>query len=199
MVYVHYTTITIAGIDYVGLCFSDSSSRLPIGFIKSDFITVKKIVEIIKQIPPSERVYDPISKIWTIPTPKFATLSNILRAMQVKPLCWSPNDFDDFLAGKSHSTKVDSVEEAAKVAPKAEDFFYTQAPIKKLVSEVEVETALCKLFDLSYSDVESMRLNVKKLYRQAAKQLHPDLNGGDASKMTELNYYFQQYKTLGKC
>lgn len=157
----------------------------------NDFQKLKELVGFIKQIPATSREYDSKLNIWIIPRAQFDNLEGIFKTVY-------------FIATKEHTDLKRWAEglpeiepEQVNTAPKPEDFFYsTQQPVGQ--SKIDKETAR-KLF-VDFISRESISVfengDLIKSYKLAARKLHPDLNGGDARKMTELNSLWQQYKSL---
>lgn len=89
-----------------------------------------------------------------------------------------------------------SIPEKASKKFDAANFFYNKAGIAQS-SEISKPQAIAKLaifFDLDVEDMGKLHpKDAKKLYREAALKLHPDRNGGDGSKMSELNMYWRVY------
>jgi hypothetical protein len=71
---------------------------------------------------------------------------------------------------------------------KAEDFFYQKEPAQLGSSTLSKEELEQKLTALIGSAPD------KKSYRRAALRLHPDMNNGDGSKMSELNMLWQLWQ-----
>lgn len=66
----------------------------------------------------------------------------------------------------------------------ADTFYHAPEPISTVESADSIATKLSTFFEVPVS-TKDMR-DLKTLYRQKARELHPDF-GGDASKMSELN------------
>ena len=73
----------------------------------------------------------------------------------------------------------------------AKDFFYNSAPKSVEITKDAAKLKLEEFFGTSLKDVSYD--NARRLYRRAALLNHPDRNGGDGSKMSELNMYWQVY------
>lgn len=85
-------------------------------------------------------------------------------------------------------------EATTKFDPK--NFFYNKAGVNT-TQEITKDVAIQKLsvfFDLDLADMQKLgQKDAKRLYREQAKMLHPDHNGGDGSRMSELNMYWRVY------
>lgn len=195
MIYVHYEEIQAGGVlPLTKFVFSSSSARSA-GGDKAHTDRIKKCVEFIKQIPISDRSFDAVKYTWTVHTSAFLNLRALWNHMNYTI------DRQSYFLHADLKRWMDGLEgvvlEHEKVAPKPEDFFYsTSQPVR--TPKVDKETARMLLVDfLIYEQVQVFANgDLIKSYKQAARKLHPDLNGGDASKMTQLNYLWQQYKEL---
>lgn len=166
---------------------------------------IKAISEIVKQIPSTLRSYDDVTDIWTIPRDKFEDVVRKLVDDSFCPMLVFGQSLDDFALNKplNSNTSSNSWADAARKqasfkAEATEDFFKNAAPAQTLMPLEDVRTQLMQLIKphvpatLELKDKESFLRG----YKLAARKLHPDFNGGDSSKMTQLNYLFQQYKEL---
>lgn len=145
-----------------------------------------------KEVHASQRTYDPDTKIWSFFGGIGASIYKILKE--------SP--FASFAGGiaferiedLAEAVKRGYVAKPEKLAFDPSDFFYTpEAPAPSGPTRSEAEAKLKEIFELSVNigleclDVDTL----KKHYRRTALRLHPDRNSGDASGMTNLNYYWQ--------
>lgn len=125
----------------------------------------------------------------------FMTLS--IGAKQVKQASarW-PNPRQQTVYGTyGFNDTPETLEEASKNAPKIEDFFYQDA--QPASSSPSISLAQLKLVLSALLEEPSIEgKDLKKLYRRAAMKCHPDRNNGDGTKMSELNFYYQQYTKL---
>lgn len=193
MLFVHYENISVLGRPYVKLKFSTSGMSAQMNGA-SNFKLVKECVDYLKQIPATSRTFEPGTLFWTIPTSNFTLLKGIYIKLDKVP----DTNFILHTDLKRWNAGLEGVVlEHEKVAPKPEDFFYSTAqPVGQ--PKVDIETARKTLVDFLIRESIQVFENgdIAKSYKIAARKLHPDLNGGDASKMTELNFLFQQYKSL---
>jgi hypothetical protein len=199
MIYVHYDTVDISvpiasitgikttkTVTYANFVFSSYENDL---ILKSyDFENAKQIMELLKQIPASNRTYDQVSNQWTIPYMAFGALFSGFVVLQRVSLCKHPSLEQWRFETTAGPPYKDST-------PKAEDFFYSYSQptsSKKAVSIDELVATLTGMFrEIGVSDPD-----IATAYKRAARKLHPDVNGGDGSKMSELNMLWQQYKQL---
>lgn len=197
MIYCHYENFTInTHIDgtitkLTKLVFSSHNISLNM-YGKYNFEILKAYIFAIKQIPVSERTYDPKYKIWIILTDKFEVLKRLWESTHPN-MCISHPDLKLWIEGKEgYKSEFEAREEQ-----KPEDFFYsTSQPVGQ--PKVDMETARKQFVDFLIRQSIQVFENgdLIKSYKLAARKLHPDLNGGDSSKMSELNMLWQQYKQL---
>lgn len=198
MIYVHYEKFRIrynqpVFRDFVKLNLSSSQTRSYISGNNSK--SLKILVDLLKQIPPSERTYDPKTHIWIIPKDKFNTFLS-MRGTLVRIIAGfiEHTDLEAWIHGREE--KQDS-----KTIPRVEDFFYTygQPAPTVPVSKESIALQLEKLFKLVEPDfiiISADKTELQKLYRRTALLLHPDRNSGDGSKMSELNYLWQTFNKI---
>jgi hypothetical protein len=201
--YIHYAEIQLPSGQFVQLkfCSHDYGTFSPrkganeFTITKKDFAeVVAPVVAYIKQIPSTLRAWDQVNYIWTIP---------IANWLGIKPFaekgmfctCIKYNDLFDEFINKDFGT-INGY--TRNQVPKAEDFFYehTQSQLNNNNSNsltlAQIEAKLKLYFDSS-----DLSGDLKKLYRRAAMKYHPDVNNGDSTKMSELNWLWQQYQELG--
>lgn len=201
--YIHYARIEFNGKRLVQLLFC-SRDHLDYSLTeqKNKAFTSKNdwrqmaipVVSMLKQIPSNQRNYDNENKVWTILETKWDALIDILKVMGFKFKSYT-NLYIDLI-------DIVPVAYAKTEVPKIEDFFYNE-PIdyeNQLVSSgptiEDIINKLNELLETKISIDKAYSIDLKKLYRKAAMKYHPDLNGGDTSKMTELNYYWQEYQKV---
>jgi hypothetical protein len=200
MLYLHYEEFQISlpdkGVqDLVRLVFSTSATEKKVYGAKV-FATIKDCCYYLKQIPGDSRTMDPKTYIWTIPQDKFDSLKKIYLTMQ-------------YISSESYFKKHDSLQDFVDGVkkqklgdiPKAEEFFYSYGqPVaggslskESIAAKLQLilTEALKTEIDLSKATV----IDLLKVYRKAALIYHPDRNGGDGSKMSELNMLWQMYKS----
>lgn len=154
------------------------------------------IIALLKQLPSQERVYDAANKIWIIPEAKWLALQKVLDAFLITRIKQNKSLYDWIKENPNTPSQ--------KEIPHVDDFFYKQpesqsyAFASKTLTKAEVEGKLRGMLGIN-SEVPFCTLtsdNLKKLYRKAALKFHPDVNNGDGSKMTELNFYWQELQKL---
>lgn len=193
MLYCHYEHFTVADKKLTKLKFSSDLFK-PLMYGNINVLNLETCVIMIKQIPASERTFESLLKIWTIPTPSF----DILRTLWDKSNIIIENNFISHADLKRWAEGLEGVVlEHEKTAPKPEDFFYNTGQVIDGL-KVSKEQARMTLVDFLTREAITVFENgdLIKSYKIAARKLHPDLNGGDATKMTELNFLWQQYKEL---
>jgi hypothetical protein len=149
---------------------------------KVQFEIMKKML---KSPPISVRVYSDKTHIWSyLGQEGFFLLKTLQEA------------FDKIPAMRIEFRLVEGLEEAVKAGSirkekqhkfDANNFYYNRfSPIMELTRETAAPL-LAKLLGC-----EEAAIN-KSLYRQAARLYHPDFQGGDGSKMSELNMLWRIY------
>lgn len=181
-------------------------------------------ITFIKQIPASERTYDPINSYWTIKMNRFLIIQTLLSASNiVKPQNFIKVDNLTKWALLGRAAQNINAQFKRPVGnpanPKSQaywkayggadyefkdpdasidedDFFYskTQPTTSASTPLASIEASLLALLGLSKLPAEATELT--RCYRKAALRLHPDHNAGDGSKMSELNSLWTQYKKL---
>lgn len=143
-----------------------------------------------KNIHISQRSYDPDTKIWSFLGRIGGTVYKVLHD---SPLASVGLKFqrieslrDQVLAGYVHAP-------TAQFAFDPQDFFYTPAPpVSTAPSKSEAARLLAPILGIPESSIGSLEFKeLKKYYRAAAMLAHPDRNGGDGARMTNLNYLWQ--------
>lgn len=144
-----------------------------------------------KEVHASQRTYDPDTKIWSFFGGIGASIYKILKE--------SP--FASFAGGiaferiedLAEAVKRGYVAKPEKLAFDPSDFFYTsEAPVPSGPSRSEAEKQLALLVGLEHSELKGLDPTMlRKVYLRAALRLHPDRNNGDATGMTNLNFYWQ--------
>lgn len=136
---------------------------------------VKPVLAVMKaMIPATMRSYDPVTYKWEIAVEYWTPLETTLKSMNFKVTVVENLKYNE--------PKVHVPEEYA------ENFYRAPAPTKEPPSSIREQ--LFALLEIPKIDTEPE--NLKSLYRNKARQLHPDL-GGDAAKMSELNRLWSLY------
>ncbi len=144
---------------------------------------IKEIIAVIKQfIPASYRAYNPVTKVWTIA--ETDALNQAKYWEFLKPVL-EHHDFRIILGTKKIPLDASTF---------AQDFFYEQAPAPQTETAASIAQKLSTFLGVEIKAQELTEL--KRLYRQKARELHPDL-GGDAAKMSELNRLWTLYTQEG--
>lgn len=140
---------------------------------------VQPMVDLIKTtIPAGMREYNPSSFTWSIDASFWPPIKTILEAGN-----WILKDVTD----NSNGVHVDK--------DYAENFYYAPTAPTPAESPEAIAKALATFFSLDIADFnKTSQKDLKKLYRQSARELHPDL-GGDATKMSELNRLWAIFNT----
>lgn len=140
------------------------------------FIEPAKAVLMIT-VPATNRSYDPLTKTWEIAIEYWATYRTLLETMHCH--------FQELKEVKSAEIPNIHVPEDY-----AANFFHEQAPLQEVETKESLAAKLSQYLGVTIAAQELSEL--KTLYRQKARQLHPDL-GGDAAKMSELNRLWTLY------
>lgn len=120
-------------------------------------------------VPASMRAYKSAVFTWEIAIEFWNPLKTTLEAMQF--YC---------------QLKQDVVTAKVNVSKEyAENFYHKPEPITKVESKESLALKLSEYLGITIAAQELSEL--KKLYRQKARELHPDYNGGDGARMSELN------------
>lgn len=133
-----------------------------------DYDVLQTLIKIFKStIAVAHREYNPNTKHWSFLASAFTEIVKpLFKGMHVPYTIEQPND-----------TKT--------VGP--ENFFYEHAVAGGQITETPaiLGAKLIKLLEIPEETLQDS-IALKKVYRQKARQFHPDL-GGDAAKMSELN------------
>lgn len=133
---------------------------------KNSWKQVEAMIILIKQIPVSDREYNPATKEWTILETSWPRVKQM------------------FDAARFHVSTEKVV--------RAEDFHYEQPAAPTIVPKATLQQQLQQLLGLSASEMTDSNA-VKKAYRRKALEWHPDRNNGDGTKMSELNSIWSAY------
>lgn len=146
---------------------------------------------VLKFPPAAKRSYDERTKVWTYfddyGVQVLKKLEEILSPVKV-PVLIEVEDLQ-FLATRDRF----DVSKTRRREIRPEDFFYqTAAPPQAKVIDVAAELSV--LLEVSKETLAATQNGeLKRLYRRAALKYHPDRNGGDSSKMSELNMLWGLY------
>lgn len=143
-------------------------------YSKYEWDKVKGMVGIMKlAIPASDRLYDPVTHEWTITEKYWNSEAN-------------PFKLFELLTQSGFKLKE-------KKIIHAEDFFYNDF-VDNTPKETKDSLAakLVDMLGITAQELQDAGL-LKKIYRRKALELHPDRNGGDGSRMSELNSVWSAY------
>ena len=149
------------------------------GFSVSEKANFQNAIATIKTfIPASDRTYDSSTFAWTILDKYWAI---------IQPALVSLNFIINYTSPQTHKHSVNEAEYKA-------NFFYDTAPAPSVEDASSIAKKLSAFLGVEITSQELAEL--KKLYRQKARSLHPDL-GGDAKQMSELNRLWTLYTAGG--
>lgn len=214
MIHLHYEMFNISakaaeamGLDstqMVKLKFASNKnivklSTLDFNKIKSDYLPL------LKQIPAGKRKFDPLDNVWTIPASAFAVLKQIVEINSGSPqaVIRHKDLYADFILASNQNNNSATQkawhetvrEQASFEAEAAEDFFHQQT-ITTTMPVTDIQAKLRELI-LPFATFElNTREDFMRGYKIAARRYHPDVKGGDAQKMSELNSLWMQYKEI---
>ena len=166
--------------------------------------TCHLVGSLLKAVPSEHRDYDADTKIWSV-VGDYG--KSVLRTINVaiskniagKTVIVELSDLESRVKAKNFSdaeTKV-KVDTAQFESQFAEGFFHRE-PVSNstALSGDELYAALSKLLNLPVEVVKTGDKKIlKRAYLQSTKRLHPDLPGGDAKKMAELNSLWSIYNS----
>lgn len=171
---------------------SSSKDRWKLNFNNSvDELQFNLTKQVLKTPPVGARMYDDSTKVWTyLEDHGVQVIEKIKTATSV-------------VGGGATLVEVDNLAEIAaqyffdvRIKAKAqrpEDFFYEHGQLQATpaITKTVAAAKLLTLFETPILPTDPSDL--KKLYRRAALRLHPDRNGGDGSRMSDLNMYWGIY------
>lgn len=171
-----------------------------------DYLT-KHIVHMIKQIPSGYRTYDPATFIWMFPQKNFALIELLMKgqpSIKTTEATRLHTSLDDFISPPTRKERIwaDDLFDSGKIKVEAaEDFFNAGINSGEVIVPEDVKSKFIALirpvisFDITINAERDVFL---RGYKLAARKFHPDLAGGDAAKMSELNMLWSQYKEVVK-
>lgn len=190
-----------------------ASNKSTVKLQTSDFNRVKTVyLPLLKQIPAGKRKFDVIDNVWTIPAYSFDVIRQLVEQETgtgyFSPYMGSSNVIkhkdlykDYIFAANDTSSKTQKAwhetvrEQASFEAEAAEDFFHQSVTVHEL-SATDIQQQL-KLLIAPHINFElNGREDFMRGYKIAARRYHPDIKGGDAQKMSELNSLWMQYKEI---
>jgi hypothetical protein len=146
---------------------------------------IKPAIDFIKQmVPATAREYNTSTNKWSIGIEYWPPLAIVLK---------------DALHFTLHEVTAEDAKSIPNIeVPKeyAENFHYKQEVIS---SNTETASSIAEKLSVFLGEkITTQELTeLKKLYRKRALELHPDRNGGDGSKMSELNRLWTLYCNTG--
>lgn len=158
---------------------------------KVDEVAFKVMNGLLKQPPINVRTYNDPLKIWTYLGDAGYHLMEVLEEAFSK--LKMKIEFRE-TSGLEQALTSGGIPESASKKFDAKNFFYNKAGVasNNEISKPQAITKLASILSVKeefFSDKDA----VKKLYRIKCRELHPDFNGGDGSRMSELNMYWQVY------
>lgn len=154
------------------------------------------ILQVAKTPRLSERSFNTTTKVWSY----FGTAGPLIVA-QIKALMTTAGLISkfEFIEIQNLSEQLENGgirEKTEKYDP--ENFYYNKnAPATKSLSTGQIKQKLAAMFNITVEEFDKIEKEqndtIKKWYRKAALNYHPDRNGGDGSKMSELNMYWRMY------
>lgn len=139
---------------------------------------IQPIIEILKAtIPSSNRAYDPSSHKWEIAIEYWEPYRALIKQL-------------GGIFQEEQEVKSAEIPNIHVPEDYAANFFHEQAPLQEVETKESLVAKLSQYLGVTIAAQELSEL--KTLYRQKARQLHPDL-GGDAAKMSELNRLWTLY------
>ena len=177
----NYSALTIYYEDHGGIAYDLTVAK---GYSKDSYAQLKAFVELFKsQVPASNRVYDPQTKIWTIEKNIFE--NHLLKLMDMLSIRYK--------LGKPYDTygRDRTASQMPMIDPN--NFFYNTTPVPQAQTRESITESLAKILEVPTATLAQPLDVVKKIYRRKALELHPDRNNGDGSKMSELNSLWSVY------
>ena len=165
-----------------GVNFKSASEKAQFEFSKRAF----------KDVHIRLRSYDKETNIWSFFPPAGAEVYKELKGSDIMKLGLKIEQIDSLTEQKRGGyIRVNST--TKRIDPS--DFFYTpEAPQSTGLSREDLLKKLSGMLLLSAAELENASLlELKGPYRKAALLYHPDRNNGDGSRMSELNYLWQQW------
>lgn len=171
--------------------FYDKNEKARFELVKSFF----------KQINIAYVTYDATTHMYTIIGPNGTKLlaiiemgrnSGLLSNLQVKKIV----DLEDKIQKGNLLWEPPKAKASQRVEVKfnEEDFFHKPVSQSNELSGNALYEALAALLAIDVASLKSASNDaLKSIYRKAAMRLHPDRNGGDASKMSELTYLWRLF------
>jgi len=172
-IFMVYNALIICYEDHGGIAYDLTVTK---GYSKDGSAQLKSFVDLLKsQVPASNRVYDPQTKVWTIEKQIFENhLLKLMDMLKIRYFLGLPRKFDYY--GTPVTPKIDP-----------NNFFYNTVPVPQAQTRESITESLAKILEVPTATLAQPLDVVKKIYRRKALELHPDRNNGDGSKMSELN------------
>lgn len=146
-----------------------------------------------KSIPIKERTYNPDTTIWSF---MGGAGKRVYDSLKANPVASAGLKFQK-IDGLEDQKRAGRISAPVKSLFDAADFFYepaapvsTAPPRDKIIEELGNMLELQPKTAILVMDAAEL----KRRYRQAALKYHPDRNNGDGSKMSDLNYWWQQWQ-----
>jgi hypothetical protein len=159
----------------------------------TESIVFNAVKEVFKNTHISKRIFDNDTKVWS-----FIGLAGkeVYDALKDSPFIRHKMLSFECVENLIEQAQARNIKRPVKSTWSAQDFFYQQAaPVSTVLSKEAIAEKLAALLRLTPTELNSAeRSSLKKVYRTAALEYHPDRNNGDGVRMTELNYLWQQYQ-----
>lgn len=161
------------------------------------------ISSLLKSVSLSGRTYDAETKIWSF----FEDAgSHVIKAISTAINSKLVTDthleehFNLEYAVKTSTLHITKKPKKQEIKFKEEEFFYSSPSLGSgLPTGDELYSQLASLLQIGVEQFRSATpAELKRSYRTAALRLHPDRNGGDSTKMSELNMLWAHYNSVAQ-
>jgi len=193
----------IMGLKYVDLVFTKHihDYYTPPNF-KFDRQNVKVAVELLKQIPVNERLFDAATNVWTIPQDKFTLYReavgkiDLIPAYNIEPIATKYATIQDFITG--HTAQRNGAWTPRFEKKSQDEFFYQKVAPPAARPTRTLPQLLLVLSGMTHCSVADFESNTRKYYRLGAMLYHPDRNQGDHTKWDLFESAWKEYQGILK-